>query len=134
MQIKPNGIGSDTIREALQKALDILEAAQMPFVVLGDIAYQMKHNEELKANKAVLGINPQYNIPELTRMLPTIEPKLEVLTDGWKLMYKGFPVIFHVMTREYKYLSDPDTVFYKFDMWPIPNPFDEYWKADHLDV
>lgn len=107
----------------------------MPFVVLGDIAYQMKHNEELHADKAFLAVNEQYNIRELTSMLPIIEPKLERLTDGWKFVYKGFPVIIHVMTKRYKTLIDPDTVFYKYDMWPIPNPFEEYWAGrDNYEV
>lgn len=129
-----NGNKSDVIREALQKALDVLEAAQMPFVILGDIAYQMKNQQELDAPKAFLAVEERYNIRELTSMLPIIDPKIEILTDGWKIMHKGFPVIIHIMTKKYKFLQEPDTVFYKYDMWPIPNPFNEYWESDHLDV
>ena len=114
--------------------LDILEAAQMPFVVLGQIAYQMKHNEELDAPKAVFAVMDQYNIRELTSMLPIIEPKLEKLSDGYKLSYKNFPVIIRFLTRNYRTLVDPDRIYYKYDAWPIPNPFDEYWNGDHLDV
>lgn len=106
----------------------------MPFILLGTLAYQMKHNQELNADKVSIAVMEQYNIRELTSMLPIIEPKLEKLTDGYKYMYKGFPVIIRFMTRKYKTLLDPDTVFYKYDMWPIPNPFDEYWAGDHLDV
>jgi len=94
----------------------------------------MKHNEELDAPKAVFGVMQQYNIRELTSMLPIIEPKLEKLTDGYKFMYKDFPVIIRFMTRKYRTLLDPDHVYYKYDAWPIPNPWNDYWNGEHYDV
>jgi hypothetical protein len=115
-------------------AADILDRAQIPFIVLGNIAYQMKYGLPLSDVRATFAILERHAVPECTSMIPIIEPNIEQRQDGWRVMYHDFPVVMKVITKEFPTLADPDVVFYWVENWKIPNPFEKYWQGDHYDV
>jgi hypothetical protein len=115
-------------------AQDVLQRCQIPFVVLGDIAYQMKHDLPLRADKVVFAVLQRNAVQDTVSLLPTVEPKIEVLTDGWRIVYHDIPVYIKVMPKDYEVLMDPDTVFYWVTEFRVPNPFEKYWNSNHLDV
>lgn len=119
---------------ALLHAQDVFERASIPFIVIGNIAYQMKNNLPLSGYKVVFAVMYWHAVPECTSLLRTIEPKIELLTDGWKIMTNQVPVIIKIIPRKFYTFLDPDTIFYAYDVWKIPNPFDEYWTGDHHDT
>lgn len=122
------------LEAALLYAQDILERSQIPFVVLGDAAYQMRNNMPLQGHKIVLGVMERHAVKECTSLLTIIDPTIETLTDGYRLLYQGVPVFIKVLTKDYPTLLDPDIVFYSIETFRIPNPFELYWKGPHLDV
>jgi hypothetical protein len=120
----------------MMHAEDVLQRAQIPFVVLGTVANQMYHNEQLKVHKIVFGVLGQYAAAkELTGMLPAIEPHIQELTDGWQIIYEGIPVYIRILPKQYPTIINADMIFYMYDAWKIPNPFNIYWEQkDHYDI
>src|SRR3990172_3891159 len=82
---------------ALLHAQDVFERASIPFIVIGNIAYQMKNNLPLSGYKVVFAVMYWHAVPECTSLLRTIEPKIELLTDGWKIMTNQVPVIIKII-------------------------------------
>ncbi len=132
---KTNGdFDTEKLLAALAFGDDLLDRAQIPYVVLGTIAYQMRNNLPLCGHKVVLGILQRYAIKECTSLLGIIDPKIETLTDGYKTTLEGVPIFIKIVPKDYPTLMNPDIVFYAFDCWRIPNPFDSYWNgSDHYD-
>lgn len=124
----------DDIYAAMMKAEDILQRAQIPFVVLGDVAKQMYNNENLHVHKVVFGVLQQHAVEECTSLLPTIAPDLENLKDGWNVRTPNVTVYIKILPKKYPAIMNPDVIFYMYDAWRIPNPFAQYWKGDHLDI
>lgn len=110
---------------------EALERCQIPYVVLGNIAYDIKHNLPLSTNKIVLGVLQRYNVRELTSMLPIVLPDIEITTDGWRVARDGMLAQIKIMYKNYPTLLDPDTVFYQHWRFWLPNPFNEYWKLEN---
>lgn len=113
---------------------NVLDGCSIPFIVLGDIAFQIYHNLPLSSPQITLGIMKRHAVPSQTSLLRVLEPKIEVTTDGWRIMYHNYPVRMKVLTKDYETLRDPDQAFYWTEAWRIPNPFAAYWRSkDHLD-
>lgn len=141
MRSKPQKIIDDkyppheAIYDAMMHAQDVLERVQIPFVVLGTTAYQMVHGEQLKVHKVVLGVLQQHAVDECTSLIPTVEPSVQKLTDGWQIVRHGVPVYIKLIPKQYPTIMNPDILFYMYDAWKVPNPFEDYWNGgDHYDV
>jgi len=54
-------------------------------------------------------------------------------TDGflrWK--FEGVPIEVKIVKRHYGCLQRPDVIFYKYDQFKTPNPWETYWKIKGL--
>ena len=126
----------DQLHEALFFVEDLFERVALQPVVLGDLAYCIVHSEPLNANKVIVGV----------RRLETNYSVLETLKD-WagqlaenvveskgkiEFTYKGIPIIIKILSREYGFISNPDTLPTEAWHWKVPNNFDKYWKMRHL--
>lgn len=129
-----NGNSPENLLAALFRAQDILDRAIIPFIVLGEVSYQIKNNQPLEANKISIGILKRHATESGTSLLSTIDPAIEQLTDGWRLVHNEVPVTIKIIEKEHPVLRNPDIVFYKYDTFCIPNPFEKYWKGNHFDV
>lgn len=134
----PKKVSGDFTEELLTAALlhahYVLESSSMPYVVLGDIAYQMKNNEPLHGHKIVLGVLKRYCMPELTSLLKVMDTQIETMMDGWRIVHEEVPVVIKIMEKDYPTLINPDIVFHSVETFFIPNPFEVYWKGPHLDI
>lgn len=111
-----------------------MERLQIPYAVIGQAAYEIRNGLPLSQPKIIFGVLPQYNIPEITRMITSVIPNIELQTDGYRVHRNGVNLIIRMLTRKYPTLIDPDTVYYANWDYPLPNPFDVYWKLeDHYD-
>ena len=110
---------------------EALERCQLPYVVLGQTAFDIKHNKPISTTKIVFGILSRYNIRELTSMMPNVLPDIEQTTDGWRVTRDGFSMCLKVLTKNYPTIMDPDTAFYEHWRFRIPNPFNEYWALEN---
>jgi hypothetical protein len=106
-----------------------LERAQLPFIVIGNIAYQMYHNLPLDDHRILIALKKEHCVPECTSILMSVTEGIEVTTDGWRVVVDGVPVILHIMTKKFDVFVDPDTVFYFVEQFQIPNPFMTYWNG-----
>ena len=66
----------EQLTPALMFAHYVLDSSSMPYIVLGDIAYQMKNNEPLHGHKIVLGVLKRYCMPELTSLLKVMDTNI----------------------------------------------------------
>lgn len=124
----------EQLTAALLHAEDVLSRCSIPFVVLGSAAYQMRNNIPLEGSRIVLGVLKRHAMPECTSLLSAIDPNIETLMDGYRLVTDGVPVLVKVLTKDYVTLLEPDIVFSHYEAWRIPNPFDTYWAGPHLDI
>ena len=126
-------------QEAMVHAWDVMEAAQIPFVVLGEAAFQIYYEGHLSVDKIVFGVLKQHAMPECVGLLSAIDEKVEMLSDGWKIQCNEIPVYVKVLTNGYKRanydtIKNPDVVWYHVEPFRIPNPFALYWSGDHFDI
>ena len=136
MKLQTNG---DFSEEKLQTAIlyvqDLLDKCQIPFVVLGNIAYQMRHGLPLHDHRVIFGVLENHAVIEQTRFITEFEPRTEVRTDGWRIVYGDVPVMVKILTKRYDVIINPDIVFYHIEFFHIPNPWEEYWKIhESIDV
>lgn len=110
---------------------EAFERCQIPYVVLGQAAYDIKHNLPISTTKIVFGMLQRYNIRELVSMLPIVIPDLEVTTDGWRITKDDMSIQIKILTKNYPTVMDPDIVFYEHWRFRLPNPFNEYWKLEN---
>ena len=126
----PNGnFDEDRLRAALFYVLDAMERAQLPFIVIGNIAYQMYNNLPLDDHKILIALKKEHCVKECISTLLSMTDNIETTTDGWRIVVNEVPVILHVMTKKFDVFVDPDTVFYSVEQFHIPNPFMTYWNG-----
>lgn len=135
IRMSTNGDYTDEqLTAAILHVEDILSRCSIPFVVLGDAAFQMYNNMPLSGHRIVLGVMERHAMPECTSLIPTIEPNVEQQTDGWRIVFEQVPVYIKIITKDFNTLKEPDVIFSHYESWRIPNPFNEYWKGPHLDI
>ena len=121
--------------QSMLHAQEQMERCQINFIVLGTASHSIYYDIPLIGHKIVFGVLQQHAVPNLVSVLYVLEPSLETLTDGWKFMSEKAPVVVKIITKNYHTLTNPDTRFYCYDVFKIPNPWREYWQcADHYDV
>ena len=132
-------IRQDKINEALWAIDEIMERCTLPYVVLGEAAYCIKHELPFKENKIVFGLLKQHAVPSQTSLLPTLAKDINVtsfeyLTDGYRIFIGEVAIIIRIIPKKYPTLLDPDTVTYNNWWYKLPNPFNEYWEhTEHYD-
>jgi hypothetical protein len=122
------------LHDALFGALDLMERAICPFVLLKETAYKCRESSssidfDLVGLKQIdLGIK----VNQLTKeVLSTFETYAkEYRNDGTDISFicNGVPVVVRIIHRNYQVFNNPDTIFYKVEEFKIPNPFDKYWE------
>jgi hypothetical protein len=122
------------LRDALMHAEDVMERCQIPFVVLGSAAWQIMNDQPLNVPKITLGVLQQHAMQECTSLLKIVDPSIEINMDGWSITHGSTKVVVRVLTKKYTTLMNPDVHWYWVEPFRMPNPFQEYWDGDHLDV
>ncbi len=114
---------------------DIMGRCQIPFVLLGETAREVYHNLDADLNnpKIEAGVK-QKDLTEsgfktLKMFLP---PKTEITDKSIKFTQKDTEVEIKIIKKKWKFLENPDTIFYRLAEFRIPNPFTKYWKVRGL--
>jgi hypothetical protein len=136
--IQTENITKEFSVDALNKALfdfeDIMERAMCPFLVLGQTAIDIKDGFKLRGSKVEVGVKSLC----LTKMvLSTIKTYkgIDVDRDNDKeITYEvdGVPVICKIIRKKWKFLENPQMVFYWGGDYQLPNPMSEYLKARYI--
>lgn len=121
------------LHEALFKALDIMERAMLPFMLLKETALQCKESQQsLEPDLELRQIDFGVRAPELTKeVLSVLQTYAEnYRNDGTDISFTvgRVPVVVRIIHRNYGVFKNPDTVFYKIEQFKIPNPFNKYWE------
>lgn len=116
-------------------AWETMDIAMIPFLLVGDIAYQAVYKKPFAARKIVFVVPAGYNTKEARTILRIVEPQIEETTDGMRILWKqDVPVTIKFLTKHYTYLKDPAPIMIGMEVFNIPNPFYRYWEGDHLDL
>lgn len=124
----------EELKAALIHAFDVMEQAQIPFIVLGSAAYQIKNDLPLQVPKITVGVMQNHAVKECTTLLQSIDPKVEMTQDGWNITQGSAKVVVKIITKKFHTLIDPDIHWYAFEPFKIPNPFNDYWDGPHFDI
>lgn len=131
----------DQLQEALFHAVDILDRAICPFLLLKETARSIVEEDSLQGDGIYLGVRQNELTESTLSMLRTMASNVDInlgmndyLKDekslSWK--FKGIPISIKIIHRRYPMFDNPNYVFYWGEQYSIPNPFSKYWKVRNL--
>lgn len=122
---------------ALYNLYDIMELAMIPYCLATETAYSVIHDKDLPDTiKAVVHISEASKeaLERIEHWVPEcdIKRKLGKYLSSVQWDYMGTPI--HIVFTESKeFIEHPDKKVFGVEQFPLPNPFDEYWKAYKKD-
>jgi hypothetical protein len=134
-EVKLPDIDSVQLYDALAYVQECMERAQIPFIVLRELALNLFLYQEdmLKANEVVIGT---YQRNMVDTCVSTLESILQndhcnyIKTDrGYEFIYKDVPCEIRIIKKHFSVLDDPDKRMFGWSWVYIPNPFQQYWKG-----
>jgi hypothetical protein len=122
------------IEKALFDVEDLLGRVLVPFILLGETARSIKDGEILGGTAVDIGIRELELNKSALRTIKTFyfEGGFNKTERGYEYTSHGIPVRIHVLNKKWKFLENPEQVFYGPATYLVPNPFKDYWKARHL--
>lgn len=118
------------IIDALYHVEEVLERAQIPFFLLEGAARQVHDNVPyFNLNQVDVGVMDKYMKDTGVSMIKMVSPHAYVDENNISFEHNGVPVIIWIIHEDFKFLKNPDTVFYGVSNFRIPNPFQAYWKS-----
>lgn len=119
---------------ALYYLEDVFARAMCPFILLGDTAKNIKERLDQDSHTPIeIGVKRKdltdYSLSTLKTYFPgEANYTKKRITFEWQ----GTPVTVKIIDKKWKFLDNPDQVFYKLTHFKIPNPFKKYWKSRGL--
>lgn len=126
-------INIELLDKALDYVYDILDRSSIDYMLFGDTAYSIVNNTMPKFQKITLGVKKQDLTEFALRILELTVPG--AVNDGHKIKFDspdGVPIEIRIITKEYPFFRNPDTILFRMDAYHIPNPFPDYWKIYRL--
>lgn len=120
----------EQLHAALLYAEDMLERSFIPFILLGELAQQIRatDNPKLSVEKITLGVQEKHLTQYGASMLKSIVPNIK-REDGYiKFEKDGIPIEIKIIKNYYEFFQRPDRRFYYVNDLFLPNPFDVYWR------
>ena len=130
-----NRMSDYNIERALYDVEDLFQRTLVPFLLLGETARSIKNGEFVGGTAIEIGVKVGDLIPEALRTINSFSNfdggfnKTEL---GYEYVSHGFPVKITIINKHYKFLENPEFVFYGPAEYRIPNPFIDYWKVKQL--
>ena len=132
-----NGEESKFSQEQLDKALldsfDLMRRVllETTYFVLGETAKCIYENRGLDSDGIEVGIEKRYIGPEVLSTLKDWATE-DIGDNGFTYEFEGVPVRVKFIKRKYHFFQYPDMRFYGPEVYKLPNPFQNYWKARFL--
>jgi hypothetical protein len=122
-------ISAQQLEDALFHVQEMCERAQIPFMLFGNTAKHVYRGEGLEGDEEVnIGVKKGELTDHQFRTLKQFIPHLEANQYQLSYTHNGVPVLIDVIHTEYKVFKEPDTKFFMYEFFKIPNPFEEYWQ------
>lgn len=146
MKTQENGLSGKTFKkeeldEALRHAFDIFDRCACVFMIAGESLKDIIEKNQLETPQIDLAIEKK-NLAESTRnMLKTLATLQDLnlhmqnyheTKEGFEWEYMGVPIKARVVNRKYKFFASPDTMWYNYDIYFVPNPVKDYLKARYI--
>jgi hypothetical protein len=135
MKKQTKSFTDEQLRKALFGFQDLMERFNCPFYPLRHTAKQVREESELqgelyfgvKKNEWTEGVQRTFKaVMELQR----IDYKRE--GNKYEFELNGVPIHFQIIQRNYKFFRNPEVRFFGVGEFLIPNPLDNYLKAQYL--
>lgn len=138
-----NGIIFSTpqLDEALRHAFDIFDRCSTNFMLAGDSLKDIIENNALKTGRIDIVIEKHQLAESSMGMLKTLATLQDLnlhmenyheTKDGFEWTYMGIPIYVKVVKGRYKFFTSPDTMWYNYDVYLVPNPAKDYLKARYI--
>ena len=127
--------------EAFNHFNDIMDRCLCSFVLFGETARSIKQDEKLQGDGIYAGVRILDFTQSTSSMLTTMASNVDIHLGienfkktekvfNWE--FKGIPIRIKLVHRRYKFIDNPDFVWYYAENYKIPNPFNKYWKMRFL--
>ena len=123
------------IERALYDVEDLFQRVMCPFVLLGETARSVRDGEFVAGTVIEVGVRAGDLVPEILSTIHSFSNfngGFNKTSFGYEYLSNGIPVKITVINKKWKFLENPDTVFYGPAQYQIPNPFPEYYKTRFL--
>lgn len=129
-------LNSWDVGAALRELYDLTESMLLPYVLLGDVARQIKYGRDgyngndLQVDKVQFGTYYKNVTAEVLSLIH--QWNWEETPWGFRFESNGVPIEFYVFSKKYRFFQMPDMGYYGPDIFKLPNEFEKYWKARGL--
>lgn len=132
--IAPKVITKEFSIDELNKALfdfeTLMERCLVPFLLLGQTAWDIESGFQLTGDKVEVGVQTKYLTPEVLSTIKTYKnTQLDKTVKSWTYLVDGVPVRVKLIHRNYKFFKHPEMKFYWGGDYQLPNPMADYWKS-----
>ena len=129
MQAKPEGNVVDLLGY-LMDVDDIVSRTMMPYIVIGELAKQIREEvEHPMGNRIDLIVKKREYSQHAYDTLSLFVPGLKKEDNVIRFEVKGVPVTIRIVDKKYRFFENPDTRFFYTGNFLVPNPFDMYWEV-----
>lgn len=111
----------DALESALLDVDDVMSRAAVPYLVLGDVAQQMRNNEQLHSTGLDIGIRRNQLTPEVQRTIKQFQAEAEFDGDGFTYYWQGTPIRIYFLDPEEEAYKRPDTIWHNAWEYHVPN-------------
>lgn len=117
------------LEDALFHVQEMMERSQIPFMVFGNTAKHIYRGESLDGDSEVnIGVKKSELTESQFKTLREVIPTLDISQFQLSYFHNEVPVIIDVIHADYKVFKYPDTKFFVYEWFSLPNPFIEYWQ------
>jgi len=121
------------IEGALFYLEDLLERAQIPFILLEGLARQVHDGVPyFSLNEINVGVEEKYLKETGQGFLKIVAPELYIDDNVISFEKGGVPITIWIIHKKWKFFQNPDTKFYGITEFKLPNPFEKYWRSRFL--
>lgn len=125
-------LSSEELFNALSFVEDCFDRAVTPFLLLKHTGMTVFKglDEGLDGDSLEIGVLKKNMIGFNVATLAALLPKERVWkSHSIKFVYENVPVNIKIIHSNYEFFKYPDTRFYRFKYFNIPNPFMDYYKV-----
>lgn len=126
---------TEDISEALFFIDDVLDRAQCPYMVLGDVSraiFDYGVSADVSSDKVVVGVRRACLTPEVLSVVRQYGNPKEETDKLFTFEHGGVEVQLKVIDKDYEFVKHPDSRMYRVHTFHVPNPFNAYWKVRGL--
>lgn len=132
--MKGNGKSPEDLDKALLFVDDLLDRMLCPYVLAGETLKSVIGGQVDGDKIEVIVLRKHFGEEARSvfgSCMSMIYKKKEIKEKGGclNLEHEGVPIEIKIVDRKYGFLKQPDMIYYKYDMFKIPNPWLAYWKV-----